>query len=261
MGESSEVAPHAVVSCGSFRASLTPGQTLSFGRGHGHRLRIGHAPQDLRVPRYAGRLECREDGVLVHNMSDKRLLVVQTFPGPSYDILPLMVAGTRPHPQVKVIVQGSGATYAITIDTRRLGTLPRTTASESAARDEGRTVGFDRIDSMSRRHRLMLCALCLPMMTRSGRNAEVPSYQEMERILHEYGHSYRAKTIRNSLDELRSWLTYEHGVEGLLSESANDSLGASGSFVEKLARWAILSGNVTEHDLEQLEADDGDQPL
>ncbi len=254
-------APHAVVTCGSHRWSLTPGETLTFGRGADHALRIGHSPQDLRIPRFAGKLECRADGVLVHNMSDKRTLVVQTFPGPGYDILPLMIAGTHPHPQVKVVVTGDAGTYAITVDTRRLG--PRTAEPDDQApeRDRDReTVGFDRIESMSRRHRILLSALCLPMLTRSGQRANVPTYAELEKILEAHGQPFKAKTIRNGLDELRSWLTYEHGIEGLLGESTADAGGPSGGYVQALARWAVLSGNVTDLDLDHLETSGHPEP-
>jgi hypothetical protein len=249
--------PHAVVSCGSRRWSLSPGDTLTFGRGAGHPLRLGHSPEDLRVPRFAGKFECREDGVLVHNMSDKRTLVVQAFPGPGYDVLPLMIAGTHPHPQVKVVITGGAGTYAIVVDTRPLG--PRTApADRGIAYRGGGTAGFDRIESMSRRHRLLLSALCLPMLTRSGPRAEVPTYAEMEKILGDQGHSFKAKTIRNGLDELRGRLTYEHGVDGLLGESSGDVSGPPGGFVAALARWAVLSGNVTDRDLERMEAGEDD---
>lgn len=63
---------HAVVSTGGHRALLRPGDELTFGRDPASRLRIEHAPEDLRVPRVAGRLECRRDGVLIHSLSDER---------------------------------------------------------------------------------------------------------------------------------------------------------------------------------------------
>lgn len=253
MSQRPHSSPHAVVSCGTFRATLTPGLSMSFGRGQGHPLRLGHDPQDLRVPRHAGRLECRADGVLVHNTSNKRTLVVQTFPGPGYEILPLMVAGTRPHPQVKVLVLGGVSTYAITVDTRALGDPVAVPAGSGEPGRDGSTVGFERIETMPARHRRLLCALCLPVLTKFGRKATVPTYAEMEQILHEHGYPMRTSTIRNGLDELRSWLTYEHGIEGLITDTDTDELRGSRSFVERLAEWAILSGNVTDHDLDWLE--------
>lgn len=233
MTESTMAGPHAIVTCGSFRVMLEPGRTLTFGRGRGHKLRIGHAPEDLRVPRFAGILECRDDGVLVHNMSDKRTLNVQTFPGPGYDVLPLMIVGTHPHPQVKVVIDGQAASYAITVDTRALGhpVVQPAPSSEPTVAEKDRTVGFERIDSMSSRHRLLLTALCLPAMTRYGRKAKLPTYAEIEEILHEHGHVLRAKTIRNGLDELRGWLTNEHGVEGLIG---NESGEPADNFLEQL---------------------------
>jgi hypothetical protein len=246
--------PVAVITCGAFTRELDPGSSMTFGRGHGHPLRIGHSPEDLRVPRFAGRLECRTDGVLIHNTSDKRTLNVQTFPGPSFDIAPLMIAGTNPHQQVRVVVAGSAAVYSITIDARRLGrpepmeAVPELLASPF-------TIGFDRIESISPKHRLMLAALCLPLMTRYGRDAQVPTYSEMEVIFKRYGRTYAASTIRNNLDDLRSWLTYEHRIEGLLRDSDSRST-SNDRLVANLADWAIRSGNVRDEDLDRLE--DGD---
>jgi hypothetical protein len=250
--------PHAVVTCGSLRRVLLPGQTLTFGRGRAHDFRLGHAPEDLRVPRFAGKLECRADGVLVHNMSDKRTLEVQTFPGPGYDVLPLMIAGTQPHLQVKVVVKGASSTYAITVDTRQLYTTAASSILESAF-DERGTVGFERIESMSRKHRLLLSALCLPLMTQTGPKAAVPTYREIEDILRRHGRTYRAKTVRNGLDELRGWLTDQHGIADLVAPEG-ERPRPNDNFVEALAHWAIRSGNVTDLDLEQLEADDRDPP-
>lgn len=247
---------YAVVSCGSFRAVLEPGQTLTFGRGHGHVLRIGHAPEDLRVPRFAGKLECRDDGVLVHNMSDKRTLAVQTFPGPGYEVLPLMIAGTHPYPQVKIVIAGRAADYAIMVDTRQLERVVRSTPVSQGAGEES-TVGFARIDTMSRRHRLLLTALCLPGLTRTGVRAQPPTYAEMEQILRSYGHKMRAKTIRNGLLDLRGWLSYEHGVEGLIG---NESGPQTDNFLVLLEQWAIRSGNVTDADLDLLEDEGRERP-
>ena len=181
---------------------------------------------------------------------------MQTFPGPGYDILPLMIAGTHPHPQVKVVVTGGAGTYAITVDTRRLG--PRTAESGDQAperdrdREDGR-VRPDRIDVAPAPHPAP--ALCLPMLTRSGQRANVPTYAELEKILEAHGQPFKAKTIRNGLDELRSWLTYEHGVEGLLGESTADAGGPSGGYVQALARWAVLSRQRHRPgDLDRLEA-------
>lgn len=246
---------HATVSCGSFRAELAPGQTLTFGRGADHALRLGHRPEDRRVPRFAGTLEARDDGVLIHNMSDKRTLHVQTFPGPGYAIAPMMIAGTHPHRYVKVVLVGLDAEYAIAIDTRSLGGVEREAAGPP--RDAGSTTGFERISAISPRARLFLTALCLPRMTRTGPRAQPPTYAEMEQILRAHGHDVRAKTIRNGLLDLRTWLTYEHGVDGLIG---NENGSAGDNFLVLLEQWAIRSGNVTDADLDRLEDESGDRP-
>jgi hypothetical protein len=240
----------AVVTCGSFHAVLRPGEQLQFGRSAGNQLRIGHAPEDRRVPRTAGRFECREDGVLIHNLSDKRILLVSTFPGPGYEIAPLMIGGTHPHGRVRVSLSGHAAKYVIHLDARGLDAArDRQTGTETA--DDDATVGFRRIEKMSARHRLFLTALCLPLMTSSGRTSQIPSYAGIETLFAEFGYTYKAKTIRNNLDELRQWLTNEHDIEDLLAP--DDEPAGSSRVVDKLAHWAIRSGNVTDADVERLE--------
>ncbi len=246
--------PHALVTCGSHRSVLPPGRTLDFGRGRERGLRIGHDPEDRHVPRLAGTLECRPDGVLVHNRSERRTLRVEPFPGPAWEILPLMVAGTRPHAQVRVVVGGGLRAYDINLDVRPLGDVPAA-APAPGGRDGAGTVGFERLAAMAPRHRLLLSALCLPLMTRAGPRAVVPTYTEMEHILRACGHRGTARTVKKGLDELRIWLTYEHGVEGLLGDGSDRPSGPPGGYLGALARWAIHSGNVTDDDLDRLATD------
>ncbi|GIE74779.1 hypothetical protein Aph02nite_07290 [Actinoplanes philippinensis] len=238
MTASDDATPAALISSGDLTRRLVAGQSLRFGRAPGNDLRIGHSPEDRRVPRTAGLLECRDDGVLIHNLSDKRTLTVATFPGPGYEILPMMVTGTHPHPLVRLSLTGAVTEYRITIDLRGLG--PART-SPAGADGSAPTAGFQRIP-MKPRQRFFLTALCLPVMTSSGPRGQVPSYAAMEELMVAHGHPYRAKTIRNNLDELRAWLTHEHDIPDLTG-------------VERLAHWAIRSGNVTDTDLERF-ADD-----
>lgn len=244
--------PHALITCGSWSHRLAPAESLTFGRSPEHALRIGHSPPDLRVPRTAGRLECRSDGVLIHNLSDKRSLTMQVFPGPELEIRPLMVTGTHPYHRVRLLLHGNSATFAVMINTEELGSGTSGPTPAQAENPEPATVGFERIPDMSGRHRLLLTVLCLPALTQSGRGAEVPSYAEMADILARHRHPLKPSTIRNGLDELRSWLTYEHQIPGLMHNQGDSAAGPGTRMTGALARWAILSGNVTREDLDRL---------
>lgn len=244
--------PHALISHGSWSHRLVPAESLTFGRSPEHVLRIGHSPPDLRVPRTAGRLECRSDGVLIHNLSDKRSLTMQVFPGPELEIRPLMMTGTHPYHRVRLLLQGNSATFAVMINTEKLGSGTTGSALTQAGNPEPATVGFERISDMSTRHRLLLTVLCLPALTQSGRGAEVPSYGEMAEILARHGHPLKPSTVRNGLDELRSWLTYEHQIPGLMHHQGDGATGPGTRLTGALGRWAILSDNVTREDLDRL---------
>lgn len=247
--------PHALISCGSWSQALIPGQSLTFGRGTGHDLRIGHSPPDLRIPRTAGRLECRSDGVLIFNLSDKRSLKMQVFPGPELEIKPLALAGTHPHPLVRLLLSGNSAAISLMINAETLGRGSDDPALARPGSPEEATEGFTRITNMSARYRLLLTVLCLPALTQSGQRAEVPSYAEMAETLSRYGYSLKPHTVRNNLDDLRTWLTYEHDIPGLIEEQGDGAPAPGGNrhMVKRLADWAILSGNATREDLDGLD--------
>ncbi len=245
-----------VVRCGPARHQLAPGESLTFGRGQGNDLRIGHEPADLRIPRYAGRLEARADGVLIHNTSDKRSLVVEVFPGEPFEVAPLMTSGTGPHDLVTVVIDGERGRYAVAVDATGLrasvppAPLPMTAVVGGVS---GATVGFARIASLTPRHRALLCALCLPAAFGWNGQHGTPSYADMEAILAERGHRTSAKTIRNVLDDLRRELATVHGVGGVWEEAGAERAGRQ-SFLPDLARWARLSGNVTTEELSDFDA-------
>lgn len=239
----------AVVTFGRVQTLLGPGQSLSFGRGRANGLRIGHQPEDLGVPRAAGQLECRTDGVLVHNASDKIDLVVRPHPGPEYRVEPRGIAGTQPHALVKVVVEGRLRAYELTVDTVA---LLGGRASPIVSVDEHKTVGFDRLEGMRASDRRMLSALCLPLLTRVGARAVVPTYAEVAAIMSFHGSPISRATVRRRLDELRAGLGNEHGVDGLVGDGTETG-GRPTEYVQRLARWAIASGNVTPEDLDELD--------
>ncbi|MGY1709833.1 hypothetical protein ACI8AC_10020 [Geodermatophilus sp. SYSU D00758] len=243
------VGSHVVVSSAGTRIVLRPGDALTFGRGSACHLRIGHVPEDLRVPRAAGRLECRSDGVLIHNVSDKRPLEVVTFPGPGFEIPPLRLMGTMPHDLVTVVVRGDrGRRHAINIDAGPLGL--RSAGSRAPADRGSATVGYRRIDDLTPRQRDLLCALCLPGTLGWDDITGIPTYRQMERILAERGVHVNAKRIRNALDDLRHRLANEHGVADVHGDSSDAPPGGKQSFLPELAAWARISGNVSDAELE-----------
>lgn len=226
---------------------LHPGESLTFGRSRGNDLQIGREPLDLGISRNAGVLHCLPDGILVRNLSAKVALTVRTFPGPGFEVAPLTMVGTHPYERARIVLPGSTGNHQIDLDLRALRvTTPAIYDSSSA-----RTTGFARLPDMRPRHRFFLSALCLPLLTASGEAARVPRYTEVREILASRGHHLSVRTIRNNLNDLRVWLTYEHSIPGLIC-AAGEKPGESAT-TGRLAEWAIRSTNVTPEDLERLE--------
>ncbi|WP_181779843.1 hypothetical protein [Pseudonocardia pini] len=229
----SDIAPHAVVTCGATWV-LHVGDDLAFGRAAENLLRIG--PDEPRISRTAGRLECRADGLLIRNLSTKRGLCVRTYPGPDQVIKPRQVRGWD-FTRFTVWVEGVPEPR---IDVRTVGL-----GGEAPPRPgPGATIGFDRIP-LRRRHRRLLAALCLPPMTATGAAAEVPTVEGVQQILVSYRDPLSVHTVRNNLNHVREILRDQHGVEGLFGDPVNA--------FRPLAEWAMASGNVTEADLDALD--------
>jgi hypothetical protein len=116
----------------------------------------------------------------------------------------------------------------------------------------GATTGFERVP-LRRRHRRLLAALCLPPLTATGADAEVPNIERVQQILERYRDPLSVFTVRNNLNELRDLLRENYGVEGLFGDPVNA--------YRPLAEWAITSGNVTGADLDALDlSPDEDAP-
>jgi hypothetical protein len=243
--------PHAVVRSGGLRRTLYPGESLTFGRGQHNDIPLGRTPPDLRVPRSVGRLECREDMVLVHNVSNKITMLAETFPGPNFEIPPLMTVGSLPHTVLTLVVRGEGgARHVLQLDCTRLSTAWSRLAPAPPTSSSDETVGFARLTSLTTGQREILLALCLPAFLGEP---ITPSYTDMEAVLRARGRSLSAKTIRNSLDQLRRHLATDHDVPDVYSEQPDDPRGGKQSFLPQLARWARLSGNVTDDELTAFE--------
>jgi hypothetical protein len=242
--------PAAIITYGSTRRALLPGQSLTFGRGAGHDIRIGHEPPDLRIPRFAGRLKCRPDGVLIHNTSDKRTITMRPFPGPVLEIQPLTLVGTVPHHMVQLVLHGqSGSQFAINIDTRDLQPAAQTTNLDLDPVHE-EAVGYTRITDLKVRERQLLTALCLPAWSGLAGSDEVPSYQELDQMFRARGIAVSAKRLRNALDALRRRLSDDYGV---YSTETTGPAGGKQSFLPTLAHWARISGNIAEEELERFD--------
>lgn len=243
--------PHAVVRSGGLRRVLQPGESLTFGRGQHNDVPLGRTPPDLRVPRSAGRLECREDMVLVHNLSNKVTMLAETFPGPNFEIPPLMTVGSLPHTVLTLVVRGEGGTrHVVQLDCTHLSRAWSHLAPAASARSQDETVGFVRLTCLTTGQRELLMALCLPAFLG---DQTTPSYTDMEAVLRARGRSLSAKTIRNGLDQLRRHLATDHGVPDVHSDQPDDPRGGKQSFLPQLARWARLSGNVSDDELSDFE--------
>ncbi|GAA4991235.1 hypothetical protein WHI96_09110 [Pseudonocardia tropica] len=237
---------YAVVTWQGARSCLRPRESIGFGRAPANRILIGADPEDDRVSRRAGSIECTRDGVVLHNLSEKHPFDVQTFPGRGFTVPPLEVRGSRPHTRLAVRVTGTGRTYVIGLDLAR---LTAAAGAHGRARHDltGRTTtGVTRID-LPAEDRHLLAAVCLRPMTRTG-PAAVPTHATVAADLTAHGHGPVAPlTVRNRVAALRTTLVEQFGVDELWGPSPGETV------LDRLARWARRSGNVLAADLEALD--------
>ncbi|PWJ55110.1 hypothetical protein SAMN06264364_10431 [Quadrisphaera granulorum] len=247
---------YAVISAGRQRVRLPVGAAITAGRSSSTDLQIGHSPTDLRVPRLAVRLECRRDGVLIFNTSDKRTITAEVWPGPGFAVPPLSLAGSAPHATVTLVIHGTaGARHTITVDSTRLPGASAHLSGNPSGWDEGdddadqRTIGYERLTWVTDRQRQLLCALVLPLRFGWRDLAAVPTYAQVVEILAERGIHLSAKHVRNTLDEIRLRTALDHHVDDIHSDGPCSSPEPPSSYLPAFAQWVLVSGTVTDDEL------------
>ncbi|QJY45125.1 hypothetical protein [Pseudonocardia broussonetiae] len=224
-----------IVRSGQERRALRPSDELTFGRGNDRDIRIGHDPLDDFISREAGSLTGLRDGVLIRNTSRTQSVRFIAMPGPELRIRPGMALGSMPFEQVRIDIPGRhGRHYTLHIDARGMQHVPDLgpIAPVVAARGVQTRFGAGRL---STRERLLLAALCEPVLTLAG--SKPASYREIaERI----GGTTPA-SVRTGLDRLRNRLSDADGIPGLrMDEEWGDATG----YLEALALWAIDTGEI-----------------
>ncbi|GAB1822229.1 hypothetical protein HerbRD11066_53930 [Herbidospora sp. RD11066] len=229
---------------GQWRISL--GQVLTLGRSHQCDVRF---PDDEHLSRRAGSLLVLDDCVLIRNESRRKPLVVRPPAGEDRIVEPGAATASLPFPIFSVVFAGTaGAAVTVHVDARAVTPHPAGTADEPPTASP-RTVTPPL--ALTRVQRLMLAALCAPLLVRAGPGAVPATYAQIGARL-----DRQPRYVRNVLKSLRESLT-GHGVPGLVAD--DEDAAAHDDFRWALARWAVRTGTITSTDLEDLPFQRGDR--
>lgn len=222
--------------------------SLTFGRGRECDVRLAHEPEDDYVSRVAGRIELLADAVLVRNTSTSKVLHLQPHARAEITLSPLTAVAALECGFVRVVVPGShGTRHLLSIS-----------SSDDAASAERRPevvdlVGMTREPLLSARERMVLAALCEPLLV-GGRDRRPADYRTVAART-----AQSQPVVRKLLDAVRERLSNEFGAPGLRSEDGATRHGAV-SYSSALAVWATSTGLINHHDLEALDAIDLTDP-
>ncbi|WP_061298859.1 hypothetical protein [Herbidospora cretacea] len=198
-------------------------------------------PDDEHLSRRAGSLVVLDDCVLIRNESRQKPLVVRPPAGEDRVVEPGAATASLPFPLFSLVFAGAaGAAVTVNVDARAVTPGPGQPGAEPpTASPETVTPPL----ALTRAQRLMLAALCEPLLVRAGPGAVPATYAQVgARLDRQPGY------VRNVLKALRENLS-GHGVPGLTSD---DDGAAHDDFRWALARWAVRTGTVTSVDLEDL---------
>ena len=234
-------APYALISFGNERRLLVVGHELTIGRGTNCDLRIAHNPEDDHVSRLAATVRTLDDCVLVRNESATKELALRPLVGAERKIGPRGATTSLPHSQFFLVATGRfGAEYAVHVDVRDL--MPDYQRPDVDSNTPA-TVSASPV-TPTPAQRLLLAALCEPMLTRTGPRALPATYREIgQRVGRRPGY------VRNVLRRLREQLAAQ-GVAAMVTYSVDR---VSEDFRLPLATWAIHSGTITVADLSGLD--------
>ncbi|MEU4835072.1 hypothetical protein [Streptosporangium sp. NPDC023615] len=215
-----------------------PGQSLTVGRSATCDVRL---PDDEHLSRRAGSLTVLDDCVLIRNDSRRKPLVVRPPAGEDRVVEPGAATTSLPFPIFSVVFAGRGGTVVtVSVDARSVTPSEDRRAGGSPTCSP-RTVAPPL--ALTRSQRIMLAALCEPLLMETGPRAVPATYAQIGRRLRR-----QPGYVRNVLKALRESLS-GHGVPGL---TADDDGAAHDDFRWALARWAVRTGTVTTEELEEL---------
>ncbi|MBO3753131.1 hypothetical protein J5X84_44470 [Streptosporangiaceae bacterium NEAU-GS5] len=229
---------------------MSRGQLLTLGRSRACDVLF---PDDEHLSRRAGTLIVLNDCVLIRNDSHHKPLVVRPPTGEDRVVEPGAATTSLPFPIFKVVFAGRGGT-TVTVRVDASSVTPGIDRRAGAATTRApRTVTSP--VALTRVQRLVLCALCEPLLVKAGPQAVPATYAQIGRRL-----GRQPQYIRNVVKVLRENLS-GHGVPGL---TMDDEGIAHDDFRWALARWAVRTGVVSATDLHDLppepEADEDDVP-
>jgi hypothetical protein len=246
-----------VVAHGGGRWHLKVGDSLTVGRSQTCGVRL----VDPEISRHACLLRVDAGFVMVFNQSTQKPLAVRPLVGEDRRVGPSSATASLPYRVFDLVFAGrDDEPVSVRVDARAL-TPP---APPAAAPDEEPTRGADdpgltgaEVPNMAGRRavrmqaalltpaqRIVLIAMCEPMLTRNGAHARPRSTSELADRL-----SLRPDYARNVIKDVRYRLS-EAGVPGLVSADGAATLRTDLRLA--LARWAIEWGAVTVADLADL---------
>jgi len=230
-----------MISHGADRRMLSLGQEITIGRGTGSGIRIAHQPPDEHVSRLTASLRILNDCVLVQNRSTRKHIALRPLVGSERLLEPGAATTSMPHSEFFVVAVGRfGREYSVHVDVRDLTPeLPRLVADPLETMD-GLPI------ELAAGQRVLLAALCEPLLTRTGTHAAAPAtYRQVaDRVGKSPGH------VRSVLRRLRGQLAAQ-GVAALVAFNLEK---VHEDFRPALARWAINSGSITVADVQALDA-------
>ncbi|MGI5272483.1 hypothetical protein ACQEUU_25230 [Nonomuraea sp. CA-218870] len=233
------------VAFGGEQWRVARGQSLTLGRSRACEVRL---PDDEHLSRRAGSLIVLNDCVLIRNDSGSKPLVVRPPAGEDRVVEPGAAITSLPFSVFSVVFAGRvGSTVTVRVDARSLTPGPGRSGGEAATRTPA-TVTSPM--ELTRRQRLVLAALCEPLLVRAGPQAVPATYTQIGRRL-----GRQPQYVRNVVKSLRESLS-GHGIPGL---TRDDEAFSHDDFRWALARWAVRAGVVGVEDLHELpEPEDGE---
>ena len=230
---------------------LRRGDVLTLGRSPSCQVQL---PDDDHLSRHAGTLRVLRDCVLVRNDSASKPLVLRPPAGEDRVVEPGAAITSLPYGRFAVVFSGRGGTpVQVDVDASTIshGVAARdaatATAGETVTAPVRFTPGQTRVPA----------ALCAPLLTRTGPGAVPATYTQIAARL-----GLRPGYVRNVLKTIRESLS-GHGIPGLTADDLladePDEHAAGDRFRWELARAALRSGWVGEHDVAALPSETEDR--